>query len=387
MFRSKRGMLRYGGVGLIMMGVAFFAAPIIPASAWPNPDHEATVQTCEDGVGSRVDLKVINKESNYPGSPGSVVQASLVFDPPLLMPTPIFTPDSIPNTGDSFATATIVVPESYTGIGKFSYRMAWSGTDGSDMRPAASESPAKLQFNVTGCVVATTTTTEPETTTTSTTEPETTTTSTTEPETTTTSTTEPETTTTSTTEPETTTTSTTEPETTTTSTTEPETTTTSTTEPETTTTTEPESTTTTTEQVTTTTRKPCPPGTEVVGENWSSYICQPVTTTTTKTITPCEEPLDAPPDAPNVCQEPTTTVQPTCDDLTQEEAQMRLEAGDTSLDIDDDGVACSEVAILTPESVEQTLPVTGSNTLIPIAGACLLTLGLVFVAASRKAQP
>lgn len=374
MLNNKRTRLRYGGVGLILVAVAFFALPTLGASAWPNPDAESKVEVCVDGVGSNVLITVYNRESGNKGSPGRVTQGSLVFDPPLQLPNPVFSPDPIPNTGDSFATALISVPPSYTGEGMFSYRMSWSGTSGSDLRPAAHEPPAKIKFTVTACNPPTTTTTEPPTTTTTepptttTTEPPTTTTTepptttTTEPPTTTTTepptttTTEPPTTTT--TEPPTTTT--TEPPTTTT--TEPPTTTT--TEPETTTTTEPE-TTTTTEPVTTTTRKPCPPGTEIVGENGYNWICQPTTTTTVK-------------------GETTTTAKPTCDDLTQEEAQLRLEGGDQSLDPDNDGVACSESALIPPTAVSRTLPVTGSNLILPIVGGLFLTGGLAALAASRK---
>lgn len=235
------------GSGLAMIAFAMIllftmlVTTVTNAGAWPSPITKVVGVVC-DGLGGRSDAEVTitNRESGYQNNPGRISNVSVVGDPPSseLPVTLDFTPNPVPNTGDSTATATFAVPVDYQGTVKIRYTFSWVGAESYDVL---------YELVVVKCVVEVTTTTS----TTTTTIPETTTTTTEPPTTTTTSTT---TSTTSTTIPETTTT--TIPDTTTTA---PNTTTT-------------ESTTTTTTVSETTTIKP--PETTVVNNGCENDSCE-----------------------------------------------------------------------------------------------------------------
>jgi len=288
-FHTTRGGLLAGlliSIGLLLgVGVVVDVANAPPGFTWPRPDAKIEGGACIGETETREDVvaEIINRESGYPNDPARIKNVVVVGDPadPAIPLTLNFSPDPIPNTGDSSATASFQVPASYAGTVKVHADVDWIGHS-----PGY---PVDLEIDVVKCVgPPTTTTTEPPTTTT----------------------TEPPTTTT--TEPPTTTT--TAPVTTTT-TTAPPTTTTSTTEPPSTTTTAPSTTTTSFPPIV-----PCEEPLDAPPD--APSICPPFDTTTTTTIfplttttsttaapsttappfpVPCEEPLDAPPDAPPVC--------------------------------------------------------------------------------------
>ena len=330
--------LASGGGALIAMaflliGVSLFSN-VAPAGAWPAPSTSVVGTACVGGVRPvDVTFTIKNNESGYRDDPGRISNVSLVGDPTSLgIPSTLtFTPNPVPNTGNSTATASFALDPNYAGTLTLRYKFSWRQDSGYD---------EKFKVDVVKCVQDTTTSssTSTSTSTTSTTEP-TTTTSTTEPSTTTSSTyTSTSTSTTSTTEP-TTTTSTTEPSTTTSSTSSSTTSssTTSTTEPTTTTTEPDESTTTsTTEQETTTTTG--------------------VTSTVPETT---------------VVESTTTTV---CEERTNQETG----SGGTS-------EICGTVDVGTPALLER-LPVTGqrfTGIMMVVAGV-LLGGGLVLVLSARK---
>lgn len=253
-----RNILGALGAGVLLTVVTIVANPLI-ASAWPEPEVEVTPSACVGGVRTTPAIVTLtNLETGYPNSPG--VPQVMAVDPEFTW-TP-FTPDILPNTGDSKATMSVYPPADFEGEIKVAWRLVWAGPDGGDSKSG------KVWIQVEKCeppVTTTTSTTSTSTTstsTTSTTQP-TTTTSSTQP-TTTTSTTQP-TTTTSTTQPSTTTT--TQPSTT--STTMPSTSTTSSTVPETTTTTAP--------STTTTAPYECPPPSEQVSDEPVACLIPPVT--------------------------------------------------------------------------------------------------------------
>lgn len=138
----------------MMGGVAF---------AWPNPTTVVIGGTC-DGNGHRspVSWIVTNNETGYHNSPASVQNVNVAAD---VVSHPVFTPNSLPNTGEATATAQTVVSVVYTGPVVLEYDMVWSGRDGHDTRHGTAT------VNVVNCdrpvtTTTTTTTRAPSTTTT-----------------------------------------------------------------------------------------------------------------------------------------------------------------------------------------------------------------------------
>lgn len=267
------------GVVLILAAVALLCLMLVTdvsvAGAWPAPTTEVSGAAC-DGVGGRSDatVTITNRESGYQDNPGRISNVSVVGDPTSVdIPATItFSPNPVPNTGSSTATASFSVPSDYAGTIKVRYTFSWLGAESYDVM---------VPITVVKCVLVTTTTsstttTVPETTTT-TTEPETTTTTSTS--TTSTSTTSS---TTSTTAP---TTTTTEPSTTTTVQDTTTTSSTSTTVPSTTSTTGAITTTTLGETTTIPTTIVSVPDTTVVeAEIGTAISILPVTGNSTKTL-------------------------------------------------------------------------------------------------------
>lgn len=260
------------GVGLVVDGTTS------PVAAWPKPTTEVTGGACT-GPATREDVTVelTNLESGYPNDPGRISNVKVWSDPASLSvpPTATFSPNPVPNTGDTKSYASFPVDYRFVGTVYVSFKFDWQNDNGYNVQvgipvvecegPVTTTTTA-VTTTSTSTTIPTTTTTAPSTTTT--TRP---TTTTTRPVTTT------STSTTSTSTTSTSTTSTTQPSTTTT--TEPETTTTTSTIPETTTTTQPDGSTTTTSTVVTTssTTTPVPPTTT------------PDEPTTTVTDLTCEE--------------------------------------------------------------------------------------------------
>lgn len=308
-----------------------------PASAWEGPVIELTGGACEGGVrATPITVTLTNRESGFQNDPGVIKNVSLVGDPTdLSIPSTLtFSPNPVPNTGDSTSTAQFTVAANYSGLVKGQLDFVFQG----DSRFVGQ----KFEIYVQKCVEATTTvpTTQP---TTTTTEPETTTTTSTVV--TTTSTTQP--TTTSTTQPSTTSTSTT-------STTQP---TTTTTKPSTTTTTE--ATTTTTEPKTTTTTAP----------TTSTTVIESTTTTA-----------------------PSSTTSSTAPSSTTTEPQTSTTVcGDSSItdETTPSGETCTPVVPAAPAPPATTnggpLPITGGaqGLLVFIAGL-LVVIGLATLLAARR---
>lgn len=265
------------GVVLILAAVGLLCLMLVTdvsaAGAWPAPTTEVSGCAC-DGVGGRSDIivTITNHESGYQDNPGRISNVSVVGDPTSVgIPATItFSPNPVPNTGSSTATASFSVPSNYAGTIKVRYTFSWLGAESYDVM---------VPITVVKCVLDTTTTSS-----TTTTVPETTTT-TTEPETTTTtSTSTTSTSTTSSTTSTSTTTSTTQPVTTTT-TVPDSTTSTSTTVPSTTSTTGIITTTTLGETTTIPTITVSVPETTVVeAEIGTAISILPVTGSSTKTL-------------------------------------------------------------------------------------------------------
>ncbi len=261
--RTRNTLVAIGAV-ITLAVVTIVANPMI-AGAWPEPDVEVTPAACAGGTRSTPAIVTLtNLETGFPLSPG---KPQVMAVEPAFTWTP-FTPDTLPNTGNSKATMSIYPPADYEGEIKVAWRLIWAGPDGSDKQEG------KVRIQVEKCKppetttsTTTSTTSSTSSSTTSTSSPSTSTTSTTQPTTTTTSTQPSTTTTTSPPTTTSTTSSTTQPSTTTTSTTAPSTTTstTPTTQPVTSTTSTSQPSTTTTAPSTTTTMDPCemdtsPPG-------------------------------------------------------------------------------------------------------------------------------
>lgn len=136
------------------IAVAVLVGLTEPAHAWPWPLTGVAGGGClPDGSRQSIVWVVTNLESANKGSPAVIDHVNVIPG----FPTTSFSPSPMINDGASIAWATTRVPPRWLGNIQLSYRMYWSGSDGTDIRTGSAMTtldycfkPAPTTVNVTG---------------------------------------------------------------------------------------------------------------------------------------------------------------------------------------------------------------------------------------------